>query len=220
LKSCHNHSNTCLVVERRHYEINTNDLRLWNSAILRGESTIHSPPVTLHPKPMHISKKRKSRSHEMYSSDPEEPATSRQDQYRPNIHYHMSNQHHSKHSKTIVVSSSPTSSPPIRGPNKSTRHASPSSSSSASIDFNEFANKQRDCLKEYVAWQVGRCPEDTSDLFGALQVLEKERYKLKQLPSITAQTWKAMGVPMGVGFVLSNDLKEFKRFLTAEGISQ
>ena len=59
LSSCRNFRFTCLVIDWRHYALNSNDLRAWNAAINKGEATIHSPPVHLHPKPSHISKKRK-----------------------------------------------------------------------------------------------------------------------------------------------------------------
>jgi hypothetical protein len=221
LKSCRNHTNTCLIVDKRHYEINTNGLRLWNNAILRAEATVNVPPLALHPKPTHISKKRKSQAQSGYSSDPEELSASRhKDRWRPNVHAHRPHQKQSGSSYSKPISfdlSSPGSSSPMSA-NKSLRRPS-SSSSSGSVEFAKLADTGSNGLKDYISWQVGRFPEDTGDYFKAAQALEKERYKLKQIESITGGIWKAMGVPMGIGFTLSNDIAEFKKFLVSKGIS-
>jgi len=130
LSSCRNFRFTYLVVDRRHYALNSNDLRAWNAAINKGEATIHSPPVYLHPKPLHVSKKRKARTG--YSSNPEDYSPKRQNRWHPGIHYHI-HQGHSKHSKAIVMSSSPLSSPPTRAGKRP-----PSSSSSSSFDLDDI----------------------------------------------------------------------------------
>ena len=208
LSSCRNFRFTCLVIDRRHYALNSNDLRAWNAAINKGEATIHSPPVHLHPKPSHVSKKRKARTG--YSSDPEEYSPKRQnrDRWQPGIHYHI-HQGHSKHSN-IILSSSPPPSPPTRAE----KRPSSSSSSLSSIDLNEIRepNEAMDVvMKKYFDWHVARTPEDTADLFAAYQALNIEQFQLQQLSSITTATWKEMGIPLGIGFRLSSDVKMFKR---------
>ena len=210
LKSCRNYGYTCLIVERRHYTINVNDLRQWNTAILKVEATVLAPPLALHPQPGRIAKKRKQSRRDGYSSDPEE--TPRKNRFMSNFHFHVS-QSHSKHANAVLISSSPSTTPP----SKPDKHARPSSSSS-SIDLSDTDNKSEDKLAVYLNWLAERNPEDCADYSGALQALKRERYKLKQLGSIAAGTWQAMGVPMGLGQSICSEIKEFKRSIASKGL--
>ena len=75
-------------------------------------------------------------------------------------------------------------------------------------------------MKKYFDWHVARTPEDTEDLFAAYQALTIEQFQLKQLSSVTTGTWKEMGIPLGLGFRLSSDLKKFKHAaLACQGTS-
>jgi len=114
------------------------------------------------------------------------------------------------------------SSPPCSPPTKPDKHIkkdsqrSPSSSSTSSIDFTDLCKgNHEDAMKQYFDWHVGRTPEDTEDLFAAYEALKIEQFQLQQLSSITMGTWKEMGIPLGIGFRLSNDLKKFTRSASA-----
>ena len=194
LRSCHNFGWTCLIYNNRHYKLDSNQLKIWSSEILAGTTTIHTPPLAIHPMPSTKSKKRKLHKHDGYSSEPEESPRGRR--WKPSINFHV-HQSHSKRPSSYVFTSSPPLSPSEKDEN---------SSSSASMDVGENNNK----LSKYISWHVANSPEDAEIFFRALEILKRESCKFGQLAQFTAATWKSLGVPMGIGLDLSNGIKDFE----------
>jgi len=169
-------------------------------AILKGEATVLAPSLPVHLQLSRISKKWKHRRNE-YSFDPEKSPV-RKDRYISNFHFHIS-ESQSKHSKAVLISSAPPTTPP-------SKHACPSSSSSL-IDLYDIRDKSEDKLTIYLNWLAEWNPEDCADYSEALQALKYKRYKLKQLESITAGIWQVMSVSMGLEQSTCSEIKEFKR---------
>jgi hypothetical protein len=182
--------------------MDSNDVKAWNAAIHNGDATVNNPPLSLRPREAPSKKKRKSA--QMYSSDPEDAFIGRNFmRYTPNIHVYMSNS--KSHKKTVTyISSSPPSSPP-----QATAAPAISAASSSIIDLTGFDDDAIDYLEEYIGWHIERKPKDADDFSQALQSLRAQRIDFSTLPLVTAATWKDVGIPLGIGLRLINDLKAF-----------
>lgn len=100
-------------------------------------------------------------------------------------------------------------------------HASSSDTSSFSsspIQRNVALEEHVDELDEYIEWHVHKSPTDEAALLAALEALKEESYKLKQLPRITEERWKVLGVPLSIGMALSDSIKAFKKQKYSHGI--
>lgn len=179
-------------VQGRHYKIDAQGLKSWNAAIVKGDATLTSPPLSLHPMPAKKTRKR-SRNLDGYSSDPEEAYHRR---YNPAINVHV----HQGGAKTSNY-----------------MHASSDSSGSPVQELVPQDNGNR--LDEYIEWHIRRSPEDTEALHEALEALKRECFKLKQLRTFTEERWRGLGVPLGVGMALSDNVKAFLKRRHFNGIT-
>jgi hypothetical protein len=205
LRSCHNFGFTCLIYQRRHYKLNVNQLKLWSNAIQVGKATVHTPPLEIHPMPNVRSKKRK---HMGYSSDPEESPWHRGS--KPNINFHVDQRNSKNHSSYVITSSPPCS------PSANQLKRPSSSSSSGSI---ELHGNDDEIMQEYITWHVNQMPKRTAVLFEALEKLKSALCTLKQLKGFSAETWAAVGIPLGIGLALSSQIDKFKAEYIQKGVS-
>jgi hypothetical protein len=197
-RSCRNFGLTCLVAQKRHYKLDSNDLKMWNNAILSGEATVSCPPIDLHPMLSTIVKKRKHRDD--YSSEPEDARGSSNRYPKSNVSVHV---HHRGSSKSRRYrSSSPPSSPPER--NRYSRKP-------ISVSPPKTPLSHQPPLDEYISWHIARNPEDTDVCFSALECLQRDHIKLNQIPLIDSDTWREYKIPLGIRMNLISDIGLFKR---------
>jgi hypothetical protein len=204
LNSCPNRGLTCLVKDRRHFPLNVNDLKSWSAAIVDGTTTVHTPPMSMHPRPAKAPKKRKQSG---FSSDPEDSI--RPHKFLPNINVHVHND--SAKASNIIKHTSSTSPSP---PQKQIIPSSPpfDHESDASGTMMENAS-----LAEYIDWHVFRAPEDTDALLAALDSLNKESCKLNQLKKFSPETWRTLGIPIGIGMALGDEVGRFEKQRRSNG---
>jgi hypothetical protein len=205
------------VINQRHYKIDSNDCKAWNAAIYNGDATVNNPPLSLRPREAPSKKKRKSA--QMYSSDPEDTFVARNFmRYTPNLHFHVSNESNTKsNQKTVTyISSSPPSKSP-KGTTAATISAESAESPSSVIDLTTGFDDSIDYLEEYIGWHIERKPKDADDFSEALQSLRAQRIDFATLLLVTVATWKDVGIPLGIGLRLINDLKAFRNDITTRG---
>jgi hypothetical protein len=172
-KHCTNFGMACIVVGKRHFKLNSNDLKIWDMAILRGKATVHIPPVDLNPQ-MATSSKKRRQSHDHGSSDSDNGPASQRKRLGSGSHNINLNLQYpavpAERSKRRYHSSSPPSSPIKRGRSRRARTSSASPLSSPSI--------KAISLSEYITWLVDKSPEDAEEYSQALQTLQSNHVKV------------------------------------------
>jgi len=203
LRSCGNFGLTCLVANKQHFKLNSNDLKVWNNAILQGTATIHSPPLEIHPLQSKIKRKREYHDAVRYSSEPDDYHSHRHQHDRGTVNVHIHNDSSSKHrsSKHRYYSSSPVSSP----------HRSSSKSVRTSSKLQPPSHQITVSLEEFIKTFVDTYPEEAPEYCLALEVLQREHCKVEQLPFFTTDMWRALNIPLGIGASLSHGLQELSK---------
>src|SRR6266496_2458419 len=191
LHSCGNFGLTCLIVNKRHFKMNSNDLKIWNNAILQGKTTIHTPSIELHPIQSKIKRKRKH--YDGYSSEPEDDHHSR---HHGMVNVHVHNDSSSKHHSTRRYYSSSPVSPPHHSPARVSSRPSPS--------------KITISLEEYIKMFIDKYPDEAPEYCLALEILQREHCKIRQLLYYTPDMWKVLGIPLGIGVSLSQGFESSK----------
>jgi len=109
-KSCRNFGLYCIQGKhgQPHRILGTNDLRVWNAAIVNGESTLDSPPLSIHPQTA-PTRSRKRKTEEDYSSDLDEFHRP-QRPYQPAVNVHV-HQGGAKSSSIVKPTPSPNGTP-------------------------------------------------------------------------------------------------------------
>jgi len=152
-KHCSNFGRACIVASKWHFKLNSNNLKQWDMAILRGQAMAKLPPLDLHPIATNISKKRRqSRDH---SSDSENGPASQRKRGSGSHNINVNLQYPAERSKRRYHSSSPPSSPIKRGHSRRARTSSASLFSSPSI--------KAISLSEYITWLVDKSQEDAEE---------------------------------------------------------
>jgi hypothetical protein len=186
-RHCSNFGLACLDAGRkRHFKLNSNDLKKWHFAILANKDTVDIPPLDLHP--MLAKSTQKRRNGHDYSSDIEDSHESRQSRRSnsQNISVHLHQE--AQQPKRRYYSSSPPSSP-IKRPRARSPPRSPFSSPSV-----------RDIsLSEYIMWHVTKAPEDAEAYLSALETLKGAHIKVHQFPLLTQAQWESkFGISWGI----------------------
>ena len=200
-KHCSNYGLACLDAgRRRHFKLNSNDLKKWDTAIIVGKATVQVPPLDLHPMLAESSQKRRqSRDHSSDSEDEHDSRHKRRSSGQNiSVHLHQGSQR----SKRRYHSSSPPSSPIKRSRTSRARASSASPFSSPSIkDIS---------LSDYFSWHVAKSQDDAEAYSTALETLQTARVKVHQFSILTSTQWKSFDIPVGIYTSLKMELSEYK----------
>ena len=199
-KHCSNFGITCIVVGKRHFKLNSNDLKVWDMAILRGKATVHIPPVDLHPQMANSSQKR--RQSQDHSSDSENGPASHPRRRSSSQNINVNLYPGSQRSKRRFHSSSSPSSPIKRGRSSRARASSGSPFSSPSVKVIS--------LSEYIAWLVNRFSEDAEAYYKALETLQSNHIKVHQFSKLSPAEWKELDISLGIRTSLKTELLNYK----------
>jgi len=200
-KHCSNFGLACLDAGRkRHFKLNSNDLKKWDTAILVGRATVRIPPLDLHP--MLASASHKKRHSRDQSSDSEDESASRHKRRSSgqniSVHLHQG----AERSRRRYHSSSPPSSPAKRGRASRARAASASPFSSPSMkDIS---------LSDYVSWHIAKSPEDAEAYSTALETLQSAHIKVHQFSMLSQAQWDGFGIPWGISTSLKTEISGYR----------
>jgi hypothetical protein len=203
-KHCSNFGRACIVAGKRHYKLNSNDLKQWDIAIIRGQATAKLPPLDLHPIAANSSKKRRQ-DHGSSDSDSNGPASQRKRRDSGGHNINLNLQYPpvpAERSKRRYHSSSPPSSPIKRGHSRRARTSSASLFSSPSI--------KAISLSEYITCLVDKSQEDAEEYSQALQTLQSNHIKVHQLSKLSTAEWKELDISVGMRRSLKTELLHYK----------
>lgn len=199
---------TCLDAgKKRHFKLNSNDVKQWDMAIVAGKATVQLPPVDLRPMPANSSRKRRQTD----SSDSEDEPESRRGRRSstPNISVNIYPDSQSEDSEDEPESR--------RGRRSSTQKISINiyqdsqcskcrcgSSSPTSPFLIKIIS-----LSEYIIWHADMLPELAAAYVRALEILQSEHVKVHQLSMVPPAQWKNWGIPWGIYTSLKTEISSY-----------
>lgn len=172
---------------------------------MNGTTTVHTPPMSVHPRLVNAPKKRKQSG---FSSDPEESIRPRK--YMPHINVHVHNGR-IKTSRVVNNSSSSSPPPPQMREIQSSPPFDPGCDGASALVSKSYS------LTEYIAWHVLKAPDDTEAFTDALEILNRESCKYNLVKKFTAETWKTLGIAIGIGMALVDEVDDFEKYMQSKG---